>query len=112
MNDEDIYFMYSEQFRTIDDNLDDLMNRAENFAQASRINDSWKQANLNYTRARNKLFAAHEAQIKDLVKDFENAQAAIKKSLADLKKQATTIGQVSQIISQGVGVGTKLEKAV
>ena len=112
MTDQDLYLLFSEQFRTIDDNLDDLVNQAEDFVQANRIIDSWKQANLNYLKARNKIFSSHEAAIGDLVTQFQQAQDAIKKSLDDLKNQATTIGNVSRVIAFGVSQGKALQEAV
>ena len=112
MNDQDIYLMFSEQFRTIDDNLDDLVNQAEDFVQANRIIDSWKQANLNYLKARNKIFSTHEAAIGNLVKEFNDAQKSIETSLQDLKDQKATIGKVSQVIALGVSKGKALQEAV
>ena len=112
MNDADIYLLFSEQFRTIDDNLDDLVRRATTFAEANRITESWKQANLNYLKARNKIFSAHAAEIGGLVKEFKDAQDSIEKSLAALKNDAITIGQVSKIIAFGVEKGKELQEAV
>lgn len=112
MNDQDIYLLFSEQFRLIDDNLDDLVRVSTTFAQANRIIEDWKQANLNYLRARNKLFSAHEAKIKDLVEDFGESQKAIEKALADLKDDATTIDKIAKVISIGVGIGKNLQESV
>ena len=66
MTDQDIYMLFSEQFRMIDDNLDDLVKKTQDFVQANQIIDAWKQANLNYLKARNKIFSAHAEKIKDL----------------------------------------------
>lgn len=112
MNDQDIYLLFSDQFRAIDDNLDDLVKTAQSFTQAQQIIDAWKQANLNYLTARNKIFSSHAAQIGDLVKEFGDAQQSIEKSLSDLKKGAATIGQVTSIISGAVQTGKKLQEAV
>ncbi len=112
MSDQDIYLLFSEQFRMIDDNLDDLVKKAQDFAQANQIIDAWKQANLNYLKARNKIFSAHAERIKDLVREFKEEQESIEQSLMDLKNGAKTIGQVSKIISVGVEAGKKLQEAV
>src|SRR5437868_1272111 len=112
MNDNDIYLIFSEQFRAIDDNLDDLMSRSENFTQASQITEAWKQANLNYLRARNKIFSNQADRIAGLVEEFKSATDAIKKSLADLKLAATTISQVAGLITAGVNTGKELQEAV
>lgn len=112
MTDQDIYLLFSEQFRLIDDNLDDLVKKTQDFAQANQIIDAWKQANLNYLKARNKIFSAHTEKIKDLVKEFKEAQESIEKSLKELKDGAKTIGQVSKIISGAVEAGKKLQEAV
>ncbi|HYP02424.1 MAG TPA: hypothetical protein VER76_19695 [Pyrinomonadaceae bacterium] len=112
MNDTDIYLLFSAQFRMIDDNLDDLVKKAEGFVQANAIIDSWKQANLNYLKARNKIFSTHAEQIADLVKHFDDSQKSIKKALEDLKGGAATIGKVTKVISAAVDAGKKLQEAV
>ncbi len=112
MTDSDIYLKYSAQFRAIDDSLDDLMNRAENFQQASQIMDSWKQSNLNMMTARNKLFISHLAQIQEILADFSSASDSMEKSLIDLQKGATTINKVAGLITLAVGKGTQLQQKV
>jgi hypothetical protein len=112
MNDQDIYLLYSQQFRTIDDNLDDLVRESETFLQANLIIDSWKQANLNYLTARNKIFSTHADEIVELVKEFQSSQISIEKALADLKNVATTIEQVTNVISSAVKIGRELQDAV
>ena len=112
MTDSDIYLKFSAQFRAIDDNLDDLMNRAENFQQASQIMESWKQSNLNMMTARNKLFINHLDQIKEILDDFANASDSMEKSLIDLQKAATTINKVAGLITLAVSKGTELQKKV
>lgn len=112
MNDKDIYLLFSEQFRILDDHLDDLVKKAEGFAQANAIIEAWKQANLNHMRARNKIFSTHAAEITDLVKSFEDSQESIKKALEDLKGGAATIGKVSKVVTAAVDAGKKLQEAV
>ncbi|MBI2820735.1 MAG: hypothetical protein HYX74_00795 [Acidobacteria bacterium] len=112
MNDAEIYQLFSEQFRTIDDHLDDLVSRAENFVQATQIIDAWKQANLNYLTARNKVFAGHANQLRTLVDEFRDAQQSVKQSLADLKGGATTIQQAISVISSAIRKGKALQEAV
>jgi prefoldin subunit 5 len=112
MNDQDIYLLFSEQFRLIDDNLDDLVRRTESFTQANQIIESWKQANLNYLRARNKIFSSHMSTIAALVEEFQEAQDAAKQALEDLQAGAQTIDQISRLITLAVGKGTVLEGSV
>lgn len=112
MNDNDIYLLFSEQFRTLDDNLDDLVRKAEGFVQANKIIEAWKQANLNYLRARNKIFSAHEERIGALVREFNESQQSIKRALEDLQGGAATIDRVSQIISTAVDLGKRLQESV
>ena len=112
MTDQDIYLLFSDQFRTLDDNLDDLCKRSENYSQTTQIIDAWKQANLNYLQARNKAFSGNLSQIDDLINDFAQAQAEIKKSLQQLQQGVSAIGQVSNLITSAVGKGTKLVQVV
>lgn len=108
MTDQEVYLLYSEQFRAIDDDLDFLVAKAENFLQANRIILSWQQANLNYLRARNLIFSSHLAQIEGLITDFRKAQESIKAALADLKHDAAQIGFVSTVIATTVKAGKEL----
>jgi len=110
MNDQDIYLLYSGQFRLIDDNLDDLVKKAESFIEAKQIADLWKQANLNYLKARNSLFSNHSAEIATLVKEFQEAQKSIAKALADMKQQTETIKKVVMLLSVAVAKGKELIK--
>jgi hypothetical protein len=112
VNDQDIYLLFSEQFRTIDDNLDDLMRQAHNFVQANRIMESWKLANLNYLRARNKVFSSQLPRIGELVTRFTEAQAAIKASLAELQQGVATMDQMAEVIVTGVEAGKALQESV
>jgi hypothetical protein len=112
MNDHDIYALYSEQFRMIDDNLDDLVRQAQSFTEANAIIDSWKQANLNYLRARNKLFSVHAAQIQALVDEFSDAHRNIKRALEDLQRGIGAVGTVSQLLSFAVDKGKRLQESV
>ncbi|MDP2757257.1 MAG: hypothetical protein Q8O45_06560 [Desulfurivibrionaceae bacterium] len=110
MSDQDIYLLYSEQFRSIDDNLDDLVKKAESFMQATQITNAWKQANLNYLKARNLIFSNHAAQITGLVTEFQEAQKSMKKALADLKHGGETIGKVTTFLSAATSKGKELVK--
>ena len=110
MTDDDVYLIYSEQFRTIDDRLDDLVKQAVNFTQTNQITTAWKQANLNYLQARNKLFANRGSDIDASVQAFAKGQEAIKALLEDLANGSATIDKVAGVISDGVAIGTKLEQ--
>ncbi len=107
MNDQDVYLLLSEQFRLIDDDLDDMVRRA-NYAQTLEIVNAWKQANLNYLKGRNLIFSKHEQQIKSLVGDVSKANESIKDALEDLRSGVTAIEKVTGVLSAGVNVGTKL----
>ena len=108
----EMWQLYSEQFRAIDDDLDDLVRRAENFAQADQIIKSWELANLNYVRARNIIFSDHLGAIRDLVREFQEAQASIEQALDDLQHDAATIALAGNLISTGVKKGKELLDAV
>ena len=108
MTDRDIYLMYSAQFRELDDNFNDLMNRAENFRQATQIVNDWKLSRLNMMQAANTLFTGNMSQIAEILKDFEAANASMERSFADLTTGAKTISQVANLINLAVGAGTKL----
>lgn len=110
MNDQDIYLLYSEQFRWIDDNLDDLVKKAESFIEAKQITDLWKQANSNYLKAHNLVFSNHSAQIAAIVKEFQEARKYMTEALTELKQQVVTIKKVITLISAAVGKGKELIK--
>ncbi len=110
MTDHDIWMLYSEQFRSLDDNLDDLVKQAESFFQAKQITDAWKEANANYLKARNLIFSDHADQIARLVTEFQDAHKSMRKALADLKQQAETIGGATTLICAATGKGTELAK--
>ena len=110
MTDNDVYLIYSEQFRTIDDRLDDLVKQAVNFTQSNQITAAWKQANLNYLQARNKLFANRGGDIEASIQAFARGQEAIMALLEDLAKGSATIDRVAGVISESVAIGTKLEQ--
>jgi hypothetical protein len=110
MTDNDVYLIYSEQFRTIDDRLDDLVKQAVNFTQSNQITAAWKQANLNYLQARNKLFANRGGDIEASIQAFARGQEAIRALLEDLAKGSATIDRVAGVISEAVAIGTKLEQ--
>lgn len=113
MNDRDVYLLFSAQFRSLDDNLDDLVAQATGSGDVDpqEIIDAWHQANANYLSARNKVFAGQGPVVDGLIQDFENAQGSITDALTRLKSQATTIKQVAGIISAGVDKGTALLNA-
>ena len=106
MNDQEIYRTYSAQFRLLDDELDDLVRRAENYAQAQAIMDAWKQSNLNLLKARNQCFSAGGDQVQSMVKAYTEANQAIKNGLSSLKKGETTLAKVLDLISEGVARGS------
>jgi len=112
MTDNDVYLIYSEQFRTIDDRLDDLVKQAVSFAQSNQITSAWKPANLNYLQARNKLFANRGGDIEASIQAFARGQEAIIALLEDLAKGSVTIDKVAGVIAEGVAIGTKLEQLV
>ena len=112
MTDNDIYLLYSEQFRTIDDRLDDLVKQTVNFTQTNQITLAWKQANLNYIQARNKLFANRGGDVEASIQAFARGQESIKALLEDLAKGSATIDKVAGVIADGVAIGTKLEQLV
>ena len=111
MTDMDVYLAYSEQYRLIDDNLDDLVRRAESFLQATLIIDGWKQANKNYIDARNKVFDANQELIKTLFAEFTASTKSIQEALNELKKTPDLIGKVASLISSAVKKGTELKAA-
>ncbi len=63
MTDQDIYLLYSSQWRTLDDSIDDLTRQAQNFVEADKLINAWETAENNYSRARRLIFTSHTAQI-------------------------------------------------
>jgi len=91
---------------------DGCPNRAD-FKHPGRVDGlsrAWKQANLNYLQARNKLFANRGGDIEASIQAFARGQQAIIALLEDLAKGSTTIDKVAGVISEGVAIGTKLER--
>ena len=105
MTDQDAYLAFSEQYRTIDDQLDGLISAAKSYAQAQAITQSWEQANLNYIQARNKIFADGTAAMQGLYDQFVKSTENIKQTLTNLGKPAGDIGKITAALTTGVSIG-------
>lgn len=106
MTDQDAYLAFSDQYREIDDHLDNLVAAAQSYIQAQAIEQSWQQANLNYLQARNKIFADGSATTEALYKDLVKSNSDIKAALATLGGPAGDIGKVTAAITTGVSAGS------
>jgi len=108
MNDRDMYLLYSEQFRRIDDNLNELSKQAEDYSQQLQIIRAWQEANLSYLKSMNLLFAKFQESIKQLADDFQQAAESSKDALDRLKQGPMSIRTVIDKISDGVDKGKQL----
>ena len=108
ISDLQIYRALRNQFRAIDDHLDELAKRCETFAQSQQLSDEWAQAQRNYIQARNRLFDGNAANVKALYDQLAAAQKEVDKSLGDLKKIATVLDRIGDAVRIGtslVGLG-------
>ena len=99
-----IYRALRAQFRTIDENVDDLAKRCETFAQSKLLVDEWLQAQRNYLEARNRIFDVSSKRVTELYEQLGEAQDEIERALATLKR----IAKVLDKIGDAVRIGTSL----
>ena len=104
MTDLEIYRALRNQFRTIDENLDELALNCRTFSQARQLGDEWAQAQKNYIDARNRIFDSSDTRVKELYEQLGAAQDDVEESLDDLKE----IAKVLDRIGDAVRLGTSL----
>jgi hypothetical protein len=101
MTNLEIYQLLRDQFRTSDDNLDQLAAACTTHDQTVQLNAEWTQAEANYVAARNKIFAEDDPGVDSIGKQLQTAQDSIEADLASLQNVAETLDKISDAVHLG-----------